>query len=852
MSATRLQRVAFETSRLAEFCSQKELVAQTGAEVVDWPLVVLKELVDNALDASEEAEVAPEIDIQVSTETRKITIADLGPGMPAATVERILNYAVRVSSREAYVSPTRGRQGNAMKTILAMAFALNGARGITVIEAHGIAHKIVFEMDRVRREPMVLREISESIVKKGTRITVQWPDSARSVLRDAEDRFLQMIGNFSVFNPHAWFSCDWDGVRSLNLPATNPSFRKWRASDPTSAHWYHTEAFSRYMAAHIARDEDQGRVGRTVHEFISEFRGLTGTAKRKVVMAEANALGWGLANFFKKRSDDIPRLLEACQRHSKPPYPRDLGIIGADHLRRSCDLLGGDPETFNYRKHVDVTAGGLPYVVEVAFAYCPDGDDRSTIISGVNFSSGARNPFQRIGYYESLSALLERQMAGPEEPIIFMIHYVCPRVDDLDRGKSAIGLPYFVAKKICELVESVTKAWRRQRKVEERDASRELARHDRLAKTERATTIKDAASEIMEAAYNKVSDGGRLPALARQIMYAARPHILKVTGKKELNDKYFTQTLPPDYVNEYPERCADWDVVWDARGTFTEPHTGREVPLGTLEVRQYLGARPPFTGVASNFLFKDHFPTDGPRNRYDTIFYIEKEGFEPLLKAAHIARRFDIGTMSTKGMSVTAARLLLDQLCKTGLVKRVFVLHDFDTTGFSIHGTLGKSNRRYQFEKDPPLVDIGLRLSDVREMDLQSEPVIVEGDWQKRAATLRRHGATDAEVDFLQKRRVEINAMTSPQIIDFIERKFAEHGVAKIIPDDNTIEQQYRRVMHHKLMEEAIKAAEKTITEQLQTTAAPEDLRQQLADKLTMRPTLSWDMAIAAIARDKR
>ena len=56
-----LERTTFRTSRLLEFCSRKELVAQTGHEPDAWPLVVLKELVDNALDACEEAGVAPEI-----------------------------------------------------------------------------------------------------------------------------------------------------------------------------------------------------------------------------------------------------------------------------------------------------------------------------------------------------------------------------------------------------------------------------------------------------------------------------------------------------------------------------------------------------------------------------------------------------------------------------------------------------------------------------------------------------------------------------------------------------------------------------------------------------------------------
>ena len=59
--APRLERTTFVTSRLLDFCSVKELQAQTGHDVAEWPLVIVKELVDNALDACEEAGVAPEI-----------------------------------------------------------------------------------------------------------------------------------------------------------------------------------------------------------------------------------------------------------------------------------------------------------------------------------------------------------------------------------------------------------------------------------------------------------------------------------------------------------------------------------------------------------------------------------------------------------------------------------------------------------------------------------------------------------------------------------------------------------------------------------------------------------------------
>jgi DNA topoisomerase VI subunit B len=132
-----LQRVAFKTSRLAEFVGVRELNAQTGHSPAEWPLVILKELVDNALDECEEAEVAPEITVEVSTSRGEIIVRDNGRGLPADTLVDILDYLSRTSSREVYVSPTRGAQGNALKTLLPMPHALHGTSGTTVVESRG-------------------------------------------------------------------------------------------------------------------------------------------------------------------------------------------------------------------------------------------------------------------------------------------------------------------------------------------------------------------------------------------------------------------------------------------------------------------------------------------------------------------------------------------------------------------------------------------------------------------------------------------------------------------------------------------------------------------------------------------
>ena len=71
-------------------------------------------------------------------------------------------------------------------------------------------------------------------------------------------------------------------------------------------------------------------------------------------------------------------------------------------------------------------------------------------------------------------------------------------------------------------------------------------------------------------------------------------------------------------------------------------------------------------------------------------------------------------------------------------------------------------------------------------MSLESSPKI--------RATLRRHGATEDEIDFLLHRRVELNAFASDALVAWIERKLEEHGVAKIVPDDDTLANAYRRM----------------------------------------------------------
>ena len=235
----KLARVPFKVSRLMEFCTRRELVNQTGHDVYEWALVVQKELLDNALDAAEEAEIAPAVTIAVNG--RSIVIQDNGPGIPAKTIEGILDYSIRVSSREAYVSPTRGAQGNALKTILPMAYVLeerhgDNAAGETIIEAAGVAHHIRFSVDHIRQEPRIEHARAPSTVVYGTRITVELPllwdrcYDEYDLLDGNRDRFLELAESYAWLNPHLTLNVSWNGEQVIDIKASNPAWRKWLPS----------------------------------------------------------------------------------------------------------------------------------------------------------------------------------------------------------------------------------------------------------------------------------------------------------------------------------------------------------------------------------------------------------------------------------------------------------------------------------------------------------------------------------------------------------------------------------------------------------------------------------------------
>jgi hypothetical protein len=204
-----------------------------------------------------------------------------------------------------------------------------------------------------------------------------------------------------------------------------------------------------------------------------------------------------------------------------------------------------------------------------------------------------------------------------------------------------------------------------------------------------------------------------------------------------------------------------------------------------------------------------------------------------------LAQRYDIAIMSTKGMSVTAARELVEKICRS---LPLLVLHDFDSAGIIIKDTLENDTRRYSYTSAPNVIDLGLHYDDIRGLTPESYDSSISDE------RLARAGLGKAAIDFLRHQRVELNAMTSRQIVDFVEAKLKQHGIGKVIPDRETLANTYQMFADSDRLAAAFdQLRERLDGETEEPIVVPENLEAKVKDVLKEKPDIPWHRAVRLI-----
>jgi DNA topoisomerase VI subunit B len=436
---TALQRTAFTTSRLQDYFSESELTQQMGYVPRMWPLVLLKELMDNGLDACEGAGVPPKI--VISIEDNGFTVTDNGPGLSAEIIERALDYTVRVSDKRHYVAPTRGQLGNALKLVFAAAYVATGT-GHVEIQAHGKCHVIDVHLDRLKQEPKITHSIRDgSNVQIGTSVRVGWAGLASyrttsKTLDLYDDTFpvcaRALVSAFSAFNPHANFTIAPSTTFRSSL---NGTWRKWLPTDPTSPHWYTPEQLRDLIAAYVNHDGE----AKTVRGFLKEFAGLSRSQTQQEVFQAAKLSGPNLADMVNSAGTDLDSAkvesLLAAMKVSRPIKPAQLGgIIGEKHLFDSLAAHGAEnPKTFRYKKFAFIDDdNGLPTITEIAFGIAPK-------CAHAQFALGLNHSVALEEFSQTLTDTLNSLHVEGDDSVVLIAHVVCPHFQFSGHGKGRIA-----------------------------------------------------------------------------------------------------------------------------------------------------------------------------------------------------------------------------------------------------------------------------------------------------------------------------------------------------------------------------------------------------------------------------
>jgi hypothetical protein len=198
----------------------------------------------------------------VTADTCGIAVRDNGPGIPEDTLKSQMDFTVRTSSREAYVSPTRGAQGNALKTLLAMPWVLDHEHGRLIVTAHGKRHVIRCQADPITQRAVIHDDVTdapkstfphpdggENASCGGTEVRLEWaareegdagpiwPFDGGLRADVVKDPLYAMVEGFALFNPHLTVRLDWFN-RKRKWGATDPDWKKWKPHRPMSPHWY--------------------------------------------------------------------------------------------------------------------------------------------------------------------------------------------------------------------------------------------------------------------------------------------------------------------------------------------------------------------------------------------------------------------------------------------------------------------------------------------------------------------------------------------------------------------------------------------------------------------------------------
>ncbi|MDI6721090.1 MAG: DNA topoisomerase VI subunit B [Candidatus Aenigmarchaeota archaeon] len=404
-------------------------------------LMAVKEAVDNALDATEEAEILPDITVKIKNvkeDIFKVSIQDNGPGIVKEQVPRIFGKLL-YGSKFHRLRESRGQQGIGISAVLLYSQLTTGnpTRVFSRIDEKKKTHMFELLIDTKKNEPQIIKheEIDNGI--PGTGIRVEMDVLGRYRKSQGVDDYLKQT---SVSNPFAKIVYHAPDGTKMTFPRSVNELPK--PPKEMKIHPYGVEfgILQRFLAETSSR---------TLQAFlVNEFSSVGQQTARemcKLSKLDPNMKPSDLAR------EHIEKLLGAMQKAKVQRPPLDcLSPIGEKELEKSLKREYPDAEFITTLTRSPEVYRGNPFQIEVGIIYGVPGikaDQQIEIIRLANrvpllYQAGAcatteavkETDWKRYGLQQSGSNL-------PTGPVILVIHMCSVWVPFISESKEAIA-PY--------------------------------------------------------------------------------------------------------------------------------------------------------------------------------------------------------------------------------------------------------------------------------------------------------------------------------------------------------------------------------------------------------------------------
>lgn len=669
------------------FRSLEGLCQKSGVHLSELPKLLIKELVDNALDESGRCRFGPLED------RNGFFVEDDGPGFDGGAEELAELFSIRRAMRSSKLwrLPTRGTLGNGLRVVVGAVLATAGE-----IRLHN----------------------------RGRRWLLKPQDHGHSECTDLGPASSDKTRLEVVLGP----GCEVD---ASSFEWAHKAQRMALGDDyggRPSPHWYSSDAFY---------DLCQAASELSLRELLKNFEGCAGKHAREICQGFArNDSARALSR------EDTDRILRRARDKARRFRPSRLGSIGpqgfiGDHY--SCRR-----GTATLTDSRNALAAQVPIVVEVWTSRLKFSSELHLYVNK-SPTTGVMHVFKDGSKVQLRGCGLSWEKRIPDlEPIGFssVINVCSPHVPLTNDGK-APDLRAFAKVIVRALHDSLKRLGRAERSL-------------RLA--EKRQTKKDVVLSVLAEAAEKASDGGQFRYSQRQLFYVVRPLVQERLGAK-LDYNYFTQILT-QYESDYGRIPG---MYRDPRGYLYHPHMRRRIPLGQQFIEHY----------------------QRPRWTFNKMIYIEKKGLLETLLSVDWPEQNDCAIIAAEGQATRADKDLFDLLGRSEEPITFFCVHDADAYGTMIYDRL-QNETRARVARQVNIVNLGLDPWEALDMGLEWEPAD-----HKRSAAVAPYVTDPYWRDWLQTKRVELNAMTPGQLIGWLNKKMAEHE-GKVRPPKSILDERLK------------------------------------------------------------